>query len=158
MPRRSRISLFALLFMAALLCAPFRAAADSEPLAAPAWTEISNNADGSKTLAIVTPTYMLDSIDFYEYSWDAGQTWHSLNDRTGGEFLINETCDFSLRYVSGNNRSETTVLSIAVNKITAVTSSSTEITLLLNQDSQTPKDVTLSAYEIITGKDRKSVV
>ncbi len=129
------------------------AAEDEEKLFAPSWVSEEVNYDGSKSVIIKTPTYMLDSIEYYEYSFDGGFTWNILNDSTGGEFIVSETSEFLLRYVSDGVTSEIYSVSIAIDKVAAIKSDSTDITALIPYGSAVPADVTLSAYEIINGTD-----
>lgn len=155
--RKLTIRITGVLLCLLLLCGVFPASAEEDALPAPTWVQVSLNSDGSKNVTITTPTYMLDLIDFYEYSMDGGFTWQTLSDPTGGEFRIADSCEFVLRYKSGETTSESYRTTIEINKVTAVTSNSTGITLLIPRDSDTPTDVTLSAYEIINGKDYSAV-
>ena len=155
--RQLTIRITSVLLCLLLLCGVFSASAEEESLPAPTWVQISLNTDGSKNMTITTPTYMLDLIDCYEYSMDGGFTWETLSDPTGGEFLVTDSCEFVLRYKSGETTSECYRTTVEINKVTAITSSSTGITLLIPRDSDTPTDVTLSAYEIISGKDYSAV-
>lgn len=125
-------------------------AEENESLIAPDWVSERTNYDGSITLVISTPVHMLDFVDYYEYSFDS-LTWSTLSDKTGGEFIITETCEFSLRYVHDNITSETYTVSVVIEKTVAVTSDSTGITMIIPRDSAIPTDITLSAYEIING-------
>ena len=135
----------------------FSAAAEEDSFPAPLWVSEQTNADGSKSVIISTPTYMLDIVQYYEYSTDGGLTWNTLTDRTGGEFVITDTCEFSLRYMSDGVLSEVYSISVVVNKMTAITSDSTKITMIIPRDSAMPTDVTLSAYEIVNGYDYTAV-
>lgn len=155
--RKLTIRMTSVLLCLLLLCGVFPASAEEDALPAPTWVQVSLNTDGSKNVTITTPTYMLDFVDFYEYSMDGGFTWQTLSDPTGGEFLIADSCEFVLRYQSGETTSESYRTTVEINKVTAVTSSSTGITLLIPRGSDTPTDVTLSAYEIISGKDYATV-
>lgn len=155
--RKLTIRITGVLLCLLLLCGVFPASAEEDALPAPTWVQISLNTDGSKNVTITTPTYMLDLVDFYEYSMDGGFTWQTLNEPTGGESLIADSCEFVLRYKSGETTSESYRTTVEINKVTTVTSSSTGITLLIPRDSDTPTDVTLSAYEIISGKDYATV-
>lgn len=133
----------------------FISLADSDPLPAPDWVSITSNRDGSKTLSINTPSYMLDAISYYEYSTDSGLSWETLNDNTGGEFVFDSTTEFSLRYIHSGFRSAVYTVTVEISKYTTLTSS-TGITLLVPFDSELPPDITLSTYEIISGSDYTS--
>lgn len=121
-----------------------------DELPAPDWVQISTNSDGSKTVTITTPSYMLDVVNFYEYSTDYGLTWQQLNDSSGGEFVFDTTTEFSLRYVYSGFNSAVYNITVSVSKTVTVTSSA-GITLLIAHNSEIPTDVTLSAYEIVNG-------
>lgn len=155
--RKLTIRMTSVLLCLLLLCGAFPASAEEDALPAPTWVQISLNTDGSKNVTITTPTYMLDLIDCYEYSMDDGFTWQTLSDPTGGEFRIADSCDFVLRYKSGTTTSESYRTTVEINKVTAIPSSSTGITLLIPRGSDTPTDVTLSAYEIVSGKTYAAV-
>lgn len=138
-----------ILMLCILSSVGFTVSAD-DPLPAPDWVQISTNKDGSKTVTVTTPPYMSDVINYYEYSVDSGLTWEKLSDPTGGEFVFDTTTEFSLRYVYSGFRSTVYTVTVTVSKTTTVTSSA-GITLLIPLESEMPTDVTLSAYEIISG-------
>ena len=92
------ISLVAVLLI--IMC-PVTAGATDETLPAPDWVQTELNSDSSKTVIIKTPTYMIDYVDYYEYSTDGFLTVKKLSEPTGGELRISTTCEFSLRYYSG---------------------------------------------------------
>lgn len=134
-----------------LLCSVTVFAADMLP--APDWVQTELNSDSSKTLIITTPTYMLDHIDYYEYSTDGFVTVKKLSQPTGGEIRIGETSEFSLRYYSGGFLSPTFSMTVTINRNTVVTCHSTKISIIIPNDSPIPKDITVSAFEIINGPD-----
>lgn len=121
-----------------------------DELPAPDWIQISTNSDGSKVVSIITPSYMVDVVNYYEYSTDFGLTWQKLNDSSGGEFVFDTTTEFSLRYVYSGFRSTVYTVTVSVSKTSTITSS-VGITLLIPNNSEIPTDVTLSAYEIVSG-------
>ena len=127
-----------------------------DKLPAPDWVTVTPNADYSKTLTIKTPSYMLDSIDYYEYSTDNFLTTHMLS-KNGGEFVFDKTTEFSLRYVRYGIESETITVTVEINKLTIITSDSTNISVLIPFGSGTPTDLTLSAYEIAGGSANDKV-
>lgn len=120
-------------------------------LPAPDWVTVSLNADASKTVKIQTPPYMIDKVDYYEYSTDGFLTTETLGDKTGGEFIFDETTQFALRYYSSGILSETYTVNVVISKVTVVTSSSTGISVLIEHGSPIPTDITVSAYEIMYG-------
>ena len=124
-----------------------------ESLPAPDWIEITNNPDASKTVTITTPTYMIDKVDYYEYSTDSFNTVKKLSNNNGGEFVFESSVTFSLRYYSGGFMSETYTADIVVTKVNIVTNHSTGISLLIPFDSLLPSDLTLSGFEITGGND-----
>lgn len=132
----------------------FASAYDSLP--APDWVTVTLNPDASKTLSFTTPTYMIDKVDYYEYSTDSFLTVHKLSNTQGGEFVFDSTTEFSLRYYSEGIMSETYVVTVTVNKTTIITSDSTNISILIPFDSPMPTDITLSAFEITGGNDYNS--
>ncbi len=123
----------------------------AETLPAPTWISVVSNDGGTETIVIATPDYMLNNIDYYEYSFDGGTTWNKLLDVSGTELTISQTVEFAVRYTKSNVTSETYTITVAVSNVTTVTSSSTGITLLIADSSSMPKDVTLAAYEIVDG-------
>lgn len=122
-----------------------------DTLPAPDWVTVSLNSDASKTVTVKTPTYMIDKVDYYEYSTDGFLTTETLKDKNGGEFLFDKTAEFSLRYYSSGILSETYTVTVVVTKVTVVASSSTGISILIEHSSDIPKDITVSAYEIMYG-------
>ncbi len=124
--------------------------ADSNPIPAPDWVSITINSDGSKTLSVNTPPYMLDAVSYYEYSTDSQQTWNKLNDNTGGEFVFDTTTHFALKYVSNGFYSGIYEVTVEISKYSVITSSA-GVSLLIPFNSPHPKDISLSAYEIISG-------
>ncbi len=135
-----------------LICVCFTQSAAAESLfPVPDWVTVTLNRDGSKTLTISTPQYMLDTVDYYEYSLDGFDTVSTLNISSGGEFVFDKTVDFSLRYVTGGFKSPVYTVNVDVSKTTAITSSS-GITLIIPFDSKIPVNVYLSAYEMTSGR------
>lgn len=128
----------------------FNVIAENDSLPAPDWVKITANKDGSKNVIVATPSYMADIISYYEYSTDSGLNWTKLNDPNGGEFVFDSTTEFSLRYVYSGFRSSVYTVTVVINKTTAITSSA-GITLVIPLGSEIPTDVTLSAYEIVSG-------
>lgn len=128
-------------------------AAGYDSLPSPDWVTVSLNPDASKTLTITTPTYMIDKVDYYEYSTDSFMTVQKLSNKEGGEFVFETTCEFSLRYYSSGIMSETYTVNVVINKITVITSHSTNISVLIPFGSPIPTDITLSGYEITGGND-----
>lgn len=128
-------------------------AAGYDSLPSPDWVTVSLNPDASKTLTITTPTYMIDKVDYYEYSTDSFVTVQKLGNKDGGEFVFETTCEFSLRYYSSGIMSETYTVNVVINKITVITSHSTNISILIPFGSPIPTDITLSGYEITGGND-----
>lgn len=126
--------------------------AADDPLPAPDWVQVTSNPDNSKTVTISTPSYMTDVVNYYEYSIDSGVNWKELNDPMGGEFVFDSTTEFSLRYVYSGFRSSVYTITVTVTKNTAI-SSDAGITLVIPFGSDIPTDVTLSAYEIVSGTD-----
>lgn len=127
-----------------------------ESLPSPDWVKITLNPDASQTLTITTPTYMIDKVDYYEYSTDDFMTVQKLSNKEGGEFVFETTCEFSLRYYSSGIMSETYTVDIVINKTTVITSHSTNISILIPLGSPIPTDITLSGYEITGGNDYKT--
>ncbi len=125
----------------------------SAALPAPDWVTTEMNPDYSKTVILKTPTYMLTQIDYYEYSTDGFLTYQTLSNPEGGEFIIDKTCDFSIRYFSNGISSPVYSVEIIVNKNTIVSCPSTGISVIIQQNSSIPKDITVSAFEIINGSD-----
>lgn len=136
-----------------LITCPLTAYAQDENLPAPDWVQTELNPDASKTVSIKTPTYMIDHIDYYEYSTDGFLTVKALSDPAGGEMRINETCEFSLRYYSGGSCSATFTMTVVINKTTVVNCHSTNISVVIPHDSSIAKDITVSAFELINGSD-----
>lgn len=130
--------------------------ADSDPLPAPDWVTVTANSGGSKTLAVQTPSYMLDVVSYYEYSTDSGLTWKKINDNAGGELMFESTTEFTLVYISGGFRSTEYTTTIEVSKYTPL-SGSTGVTLLIPFDSELPDDISLATYEIIGGADHTAI-
>lgn len=130
--------------------------ADSDPLPAPDWVTVTDNSDGSKTLTVQTPSYMLDVVSYYEYSTDSGLTWKKINDNAGGEFVFDSTTEFTLVYISDGFRSTAYTTTVEINKYTPL-SSSTGVILLIPFDSELPADISLATYEIIGGTDHNFV-
>lgn len=128
-------------------------AADNNTLPAPDWVTETLNPDASKTVTVTTPLYLIDHIDYYEYSTDGFETVHKLGNKEGGEFIFDKTTEFSLRYSSNGIISPSYTVEIIINKITVITSLSTNISILIPYGSPVPTDITLSGYEIISGKD-----
>ena len=128
-------------------------AAGYESLPAPDWIEITTNPDASKTITITTPTYMIDKVDYYEYSTDSFNTINRLSNKNGGEFVFESSVTFSLRYYSGGFMSETYTVDIVITKVNVVTNQSTGISLLIPLGSPLPSDLTLSGFEITGGTD-----
>lgn len=147
-----RIITFVLILILAVSVCNISASAE-DLLPAPDWITIEQNSDGTKTLKIQTPIHMLDRIDYYEYSTDKFASSKILNDSKGGEFLFDDTCEFSLRYACGELKSEIYTVNIEITTVTVITNRSTNISILIPRGSPIPTDVNLSAYEIINGKD-----
>lgn len=145
------IVFFLVLILTASSANIFAAGYDSLP--APDWIEITNNPDASKTVTITTPTYMIDKVDYYEYSTDYFNTVKKLSNSNGGEFVFESTVTFSLRYYSGGFMSETYTADIVVTKVNVITNQSTGISLLIPSGSALPSDLTLSGFEITGGND-----
>ena len=124
-----------------------------DDLPAPDWVTVTTNSDSSKTVSFTTPTYMIDKLDYYEYSTDSFLTSHILGNNLGGEFVFDSTTEFSLRYYSGGMMSKTYTVTVKVNKTTIITSASTNISIIIPFDSPMPTDITLSAFEITGGND-----
>ncbi len=139
-----------------LMASTFIISAGYESLPSPDWVKITLNPDASKTLTITTPTYMIDKVDYYEYSIDAFRTVQQLNNKEGGEFVFETSCEFSLRYYSSGIMSETYTVNIVINKTTVITSQSTNISILIPLGSPIPTDITISGYEITGGNDYKT--
>lgn len=126
-------------------------------LPSPDWITITSNRDGTKNASITTPTYLLDSVAFYEYSIDGGNTWQTINNSDGGDIVISSSCELQLKYTTIDTKESIPYsASIEINSTTVVTDSSTGISLLIPNNSATPTDVTLSCYEIISGVDYSS--
>ena len=146
---------FLIFFLVLILTASsaniFVAGYDSLP--APDWIEITNNPDASKTVTITTPTYMIDKVDYYEYSTDSFNTVNKLSNSNGGEFVFESSATFSLRYYCDGFMSETFSADIVVTKVNVVTNQSTGISLLIPFGSPLPSDLTLSGFEITGGND-----
>lgn len=134
-----------------LLCPLTAVAEDAIP--APDWVQTELNTDSSKTVIIKTPTYMIDHVDYYEYSTDGFLTVKKLSDPTGGEIRIDTTCEFSLRYYSDGVCSPVFSMTVVINKNTVISCHSTKIAIIIPNDSPIPKDITVSAFEIINGPD-----
>lgn len=148
---KTKISaIFLIICILSVTCFSVNAADD--PLPAPDWVQITNNPDNSKTVTVTTPSYMTDVVNYYEYSIDSGVSWQELNDHMGGEFVFDSTTEFSLRYVYSGFRSSVYTVTVTVTKNTAITSDA-GITLVIPFGSDIPTDVTLSAYEIVSGSD-----
>ena len=124
-----------------------------DALPAPDWIEITNTPDASKTVTITTPTYMIDKVDYYEYSTDFFNTVNKISNNNGGELVFESSVTFSLRYCSGGFMSETYTADIVVTKVNVVTNQSTGISLLIPFNSALPSDLTLSGFEITGGND-----
>lgn len=131
-------------------------AAAYDSLPAPDWITVTLNPDTSKTVSFVTPTYMIDKVDYYEYSTDSFLTVQKLSNKEGGEIIFDKTTEFSLRYYSSGIMSETHTVSVVINKTTVITNQSTNISIVIPFDSSIPKDITLSGYEITGGNDYNS--
>lgn len=123
----------------------------------PDWVTVEENSDDTKTVVIKTPSEMDGQIDYYEYSLNGGNTWNILSDVSGGEFLIESTSDFCLRYYKNNVVSETFKVKVEINKIKVITNQSTGISLIIPIDSPLPADIALTAYEIINGSTYTAV-
>ena len=128
----------------------FNVFADTIP--APDWVTITTNADGSKTLAINTPAYLLDEISHYEYSTDSQLTWEKLNNNTGGEFVFDKTTDFALRYIANGFQSSIYTVTVTITKYTVMTTSA-GVTLLIPFINELPSGISVSAHEIVNGTD-----
>ena len=122
-----------------------------DTIPAPDWITESTTTDGSKVITITTPTYMLDKVDYYEYSTDNFITVDKLSDNTGGELIYASTVTFYLRYSSNGFMSETYTFDVIVTRVEIITNQSTGISLLIPFDSPMPTDVTLQGYEITGG-------
>ncbi len=122
-----------------------------DKLTAPVWVTVNENSDDTKTVVITTPSEMNGQIDYYEYSLDDGKSWNILSDVSGGQFLIEETSVFCLRYYKDNVVSETFKVTVEINKIKIITSQSTGISLIIPVNSPLPHDIALTAYEIVNG-------
>ncbi len=122
-------------------------------LTAPDWITVQLNADYSKTLILTTPTYMLSHIEYYEYSTDGFLTSKILSEPAGGEFIISETCQFSIRYYSNGIPSPEYSMQISINKNTVINCPSTNISIVISQFSSIPETIKISAFEIIGGND-----
>lgn len=144
------ISLVAVL---SIIMCPVTAGATDETPPAPDWVQTELNSDSSKTVIIKTPTYMIDYVDYYEYSTDGFLTVKKLSEPTGGELRISTTCEFSLRYYSGGICSPVFSMTVVINRNTVVTCHSTNISIIIPNDSPVPEDITVSAFEIINGPD-----
>ena len=142
------ISVFLILCIMLPLCTFSASCYDKLP--APDWVTITPNHDYSKTVTIKTPSYMLEYIDYYEYSTDGFLTKQMLS-KTGGEFVFDKTTEFSLRYIRYGVESETFTVTVSINKITVIISDSTNISVLIPFGSPIPADITLSAYEVVSG-------
>lgn len=150
-------SMIALLLLFLLLC-PAASAQEATTLPAPDWITITLNKDSSKTIAVTTPAYMLDTVESYRYSIDGGEKWRSINYAEGGELLLDETATFLLKYITESGaESPVYEIHIEITKTTVIISPSTDISLVIPQNSSTPKDVTLSCYELISGVDYTAV-
>lgn len=132
-------------------CVTVFAENDDATLPVPEWVTVIPNTDGSKTVKIDTPAFLLDSVDSYRYSTDGGKTWQSINDNTGGDIILTESGTLILTYLSGSEESDPYTVEIETDRITAVTNSETGITLILHKDSEIPNDISLSCYEVISG-------
>lgn len=139
-----------LLAICMLLSVCISSYAADDALPSPDWVEITLNADGSKTVTFTSPLYLTDNINYYEYSTDSGATWLKISNPQGGELVFNETTEFSLRYIYSGFISPVYSVTVSVTKNTAITSSA-GITLIIPFDSQMPTDVTVCAYEIVSG-------
>lgn len=128
-------------------------AAPGKGLPVPDWITTKTNDDSSVTVTISSPPYMIDAIDYYEYSTDGFQTFKKLSDTSGGEFVITETTQFSVRYYYNSICSPVYTLPVIINKSTIVSCPSTGISVLIPDNSSIPKDITVSAFEIINGID-----
>lgn len=135
---------------AMLVCCAFSVYADAIP--APDWVTITLNYDGSKTLTVTTPSYILDEINHYEYSTDSQLTWVRLDDNTGGEFVFDTTTEFALRYVANGFYSGIYTVTVEITKYSVIASSA-GVSLLIPFDTLLPSDISLSAHEIISGTD-----
>ena len=134
------------------LC-PLAAYAEDDILPAPDWVTTQLNTDASKTVIIKTPVYMIDYIDYYEYSTDGFVTCKTLSAPEGGELIIKDTCEFSLRYYSDGVCSAIFEMSIVINRNTVVNCHSTNISIVIPHESAIAKDITISAFELINGAD-----
>ncbi|MCD7774596.1 MAG: dockerin type I repeat-containing protein [Clostridiales bacterium] len=153
---KKAIKYFSVLILCVSLTLSSYITAFSETLPAPTWVSIVTNDDSTKTIVISTPDYMLDNIDYYEYSFDGGSTWTKLLTVGETELPVSQTTEFALRYTKSNATSEAYTATVAVSSSTAITSSGTGITLLIPYDSEIPTDVTLAAYEIVDGSEYSS--
>lgn len=128
-------------------------AAPRSGLPVPDWITTKTNDDSSVTVTISSPTHMIDAIDYYEYSMDGFKTYKKLSDTSGGEFVITETTQFSVRYYYNSICSPVYTLPIVISKSTTVSCPSTGISVLIPDNSSIPKDITVSAFEIVNGFD-----
>ena len=134
------------------------AADSSESLPSPDWVQVTPNRGSTKTVSINTPIYLLDTVVEYKYSTDGGNEWKTINNNSGGELIIYESCEFSLKYITADGEeSPVYSVSVEIKKNTVVTSSSTGISIIIPEGSATPTDIKLSAYEIISGIDYTAI-
>ena len=148
---KAKISALLIIICLLTVCC-FQVSADDSPLPAPDWVQVTPNPDNTKTVTIITPTYMSDVVNYYEYSTDSGLTWTKLSDPMGGEFVFDTTTEFSLRYVYSGFRSPVHTVIVTITKNTFLTSDA-GITLVIPFGSDIPSDVSLSIYEIVSGTD-----
>ncbi|MBR5234554.1 MAG: dockerin type I repeat-containing protein [Clostridia bacterium] len=128
-------------------------AAPQNGLPVPDWITTKTNSDLSVTVTISSPPHMIDAIDYYEYSTDGFNTFRKLSDTSGGEFIITETTEFSVRYYYNSICSPVYTLPVIINRSTTVKCQSTGIALKIPEKSSIPKDITVSAFEIVNGFD-----
>ena len=128
-------------------------AATKSGLPVPDWITTKTNNDLSVTVTISSPPYMIDAIDYYEYSTDGFRTFKKLSDTSGGEFIITETTEFSVRYYYNSICSPVYTFPVIITRNTTITCPSTGISVLIPDKSSIPKDITVSAFEIINGID-----
>lgn len=122
----------------------------ADAIPAPDWVTITTNIDGTKTLTITTPSYMTDSISYYEYSTDSQLTWEKLNDVNGGEFVFENTTEFALRYISDGFYSSVYTTTVTISKYSVITGPA-GVSLLVPFESELPSDISVSAHQIISG-------
>ncbi len=122
-------------------------------LPVPDWITTRLNSDSSVTVIISSPPHMIDAIDYYEYSTDGFHTFKKLSNTSGGEFIITETTEFSVRYYYNSICSPVYTLPVIINRSTTVKCPSTGISVVIPDKSSIPTNITVSAFEIINGFD-----